>query len=168
MTRTLLAATTAIAIAILPSAAPAQQAAHGAHSAHSAHADTAKGHTMKSPCPLHLTGLNTTPAQDSALARVREAHMAEMKTMHASHGADAAHASMPDSAMNDHMKASMARALDGMRAVLGDTQRQQLDAAASAHAAEKAEMAKHGMAHDCAACCREHHAKREGGAQHQH
>lgn len=116
---------------------------------------------MRTPCPLHLTGLNTTPAQDSAIAKVRSAHMAEMKAMRASHGADTAHAAMPDSAMKDHMKASMARALGDVRAVLNDAQRQQLDAAAAAHAAEKAGMAAHGMSHDCAACCREHEAKRE-------
>ena len=165
MTRTILLAAAAIALTAAPTTVRAQ---HSHHAAMPSHAAATKQHAMKTPCPLHMTGLNTTPAQDSALARVRAAHMADMKQMHASHGADSSRAHMTDPAMKAHMKASMGRALDGMRVVLNETQRQQLAAAVAAHDAEKAEMAKQGMAHDCAACCREHDAKPQAAAKHEH
>lgn len=165
MSRIIMIVTAVAALAIAPDFSHAQHSHHGGMPAQ---ADTAKAHAMKSPCPLHMSGLNTTPAQDSALARVRELHMAEMKQMRTAHGADSSTAHAADPAMKEHMKASMARAMDGMRAVLNEGQRQQLTAAVAAHEAEKAEMAKHGMPHDCGACCRAHHSKGEGAARHEH
>lgn len=153
----------AAALLTVPSSARAQAASHADH--HGA-APTAQG--MKSPCPLHLTTLGTTPAQDSAIARIREAHMAEMKAMHAGHDAAAAPRHMPDSAAKARMKAGMDKALDDMRAVLTDAQRQQLDAAVAAHDAEKAALAKSGTPHDCAACCAQHERHRAGGAAAHH
>jgi hypothetical protein len=184
MTRkTISSAVVALSLMAVPSLVHAQAQGHGQHGQHGAtmqHGDSAKkahagmghagmAHGMKSPCPLHAA-LGTTPAQDSAIARIREAHMAQMKAMHAAH---AGH--QPDSAMkaqmHGQMKASMESAIGQVREVLDETQREKLAAAIAAHEAEKAEMAKAGKPHDCAMCCMEHgkqHAAPATPAGHKH
>ena len=72
-----------LALAIAPVCAAAQApTAHG--SMH--HAAQPAAERMKTPCPLHLTTLALTPAQDSAFKAIRAAHMAEMKTVHEAMG----------------------------------------------------------------------------------
>jgi len=71
-----------LALALAPAWAAAQTpAAHDAH-----HAAQPAAERMKTPCPLHLTTLDLTPAQDSAFKAIRAAHMAEMKPVHAAMG----------------------------------------------------------------------------------
>jgi hypothetical protein len=128
--------TMTLALALAPAWAAAQTpAAHAAH-----HAMQPAAERMKTPCPLHLTTLQLTPAQDSAFKAIRAAHMAEMKSVHAAMGmpemkhepgmkhpaAGAAHA---DSSMHAaHLKAmkdmqakpeAMKAAQDAMAASMG-------------------------------------------------
>ena len=63
----------------LPAASPAQQADH--HARH--HAAAGDSTHMRTPCPLHLTTLDLTPAQDSALRAIRAAHVAEVRAVRA-------------------------------------------------------------------------------------
>ena len=150
----------ALAFIAFPALSSAQAPAHhgGMH-----HGAGAEAPSMKTPCPLHLTDLGTTPAQDSAIARIREAHMAEMKGMHSGHAADS---SSHHAAMEAQMKPAMAKALADVRAVLDEPQRQRFDAAVAAHEAEKAAMKRDGRPHECGACCRMH--EKAGAARHEH
>jgi hypothetical protein len=137
-------ATIVLAFAFAPVLAGGQtSAAHDSagHAAH--HAAQPTGERMKTPCPLHLTTLDLTPAQAYAFKAIREAHMAEMKP----------EAATPEKmkATQDSMKASMARALDAARTVLTAPQRETFDAAVKAHDAEKAERKAKGLA-PCAGC----------------
>jgi hypothetical protein len=126
---------------------------------------------MTTPCPLHLTTLSLTPAQDSAFASIRAAHRAQMQAMHANAGMP--HHAAGDSArrhdpaqhvqhesghapMHAAMQASMERSIAAARAVLTPGQVATFDAAVKAHDAEmKARMADGGT-HGCADCCPEH------------
>lgn len=158
--------TIALALALAPAWATAQ------HSDHSANAAA----PMKTACPLHAKDLGLTPLQDTAFAKIRAAHMAEMAAVHERlgappmmmHGAGAKpdsaehakhHAAMTPAmraALDSAMKASMSRAVDAARATLGDAQRARFDAAVAAHAAEKKEREAKGMPHACGDCCAEH------------
>lgn len=126
---------------------------------------------MTTPCPLHLTTLSLTPAQDSAFASIRAAHRAGMQAVHANAGmphhavGDSAHRHDPAqhaqhmaerAAMHAAMQASMERSIAAARAVLTREQAATFDAAVKAHDAEmKARMAAGGT-HSCADCCPEH------------
>lgn len=124
---------------------------------------------MTTPCPLHLGTLGLTPAQDSAVARIRAAHMAGMKSMHPGHAGDSAAHRAAGPAMQARMKEAMGRAVAELRTVLDDAQEARLDAAIAAHDAEKAERAKAGKPHDCAACCGGHDAHHgTAAAKHEH
>ena len=143
-------------LALTPAFATAQATGHQpGHGDHAAHHAAHPGAGMKNPCPLHLTTLDLTPAQDSSVRAIRAAHMDEMK---------AAKAAAGGKVPADTMKASMARAKEAVRALLTDAQRTTFDAAVSAHEAEKAEMKARGEAHDCEKCCAAH--REEHGAAH--
>lgn len=126
---------------------------------------------MATPCPLHLTTLSLTPAQDSAFASIRAAHRAGMQAMHANAGMPH-HAAGDSASRHEHaqhaqheaghapmhaaMQASMARSIAAARAVLTREQVATFDAAVKAHETEmKARMAAGGP-HGCADCCPEH------------
>jgi hypothetical protein len=161
-------ATIALAFALAPALARGQTSATHDSAAHAAHhAARPTGERMKTPCPLHLTTLDLTPAQDFAFKAIRKAHRAEMTHDSATHAQHMARmkqeAATPDmmQVAQDSMKASMTRALDAARTVLSAPQREKFDAAVKAHDAEKAERKAKGLP-PCAGCC-EHgeHAKHE-------
>jgi hypothetical protein len=115
---------------------------------------------MKNPCPLHLTTLNLSAAQQIVFDSLKKEHEAGMKTLMAK-----AHDGMAGGAMADHkmmkmsaddhaaMEKSMKLTIDAVRAILTNEQRATFDAAVTAHEAEmKAMMEKGG---DCMACCME-------------
>lgn len=172
-----------IALVAAPVIAGAQQHQHGAdHSAHAQQAAKAEG--MKTKCPLHLTTLNLTPAQDSAFKAIRAEHMAAMKQSHGQemkHEAGMKHDSAthaqhmaqmtPEAKAKQHeaMQASMAKAIGSARAVLSAEQQATFDAAVAAHKAEKEEMKKAGKKHECGECC-DHGKAGHGqhGAAHKH
>jgi len=166
--------------AALPALLPAQSPAPAAHTHAAAPVADSTTKRMKTPCPLHLTTLELTPVQDTALRAIRAAHMAEMKAVKARLAPTAAKSDTTAKAMHtpelkDAMQASMKRAREAVRATLGDAQRVRFDEAAAAHAAEKDAMAAAGSEHACE-CCDDHakdghakdgHAKKEGAA-HKH
>lgn len=167
-----------LALSVAPAAAQAQ--GHGKHDPHASssmmphHGVPVTTEGSKIPCPLHLTTLNTTPAQDSLIAGIRRAHMADMRAMHASHGPGASGAHHADAAtqaqIKAHMRAAMDSAVAEMGAVLDADQRRQLGEAVAAHAAEQAAMEKDGMTHDCSMCCKNHeqHKVVKGAVKHEH
>ena len=133
-----------------------------------AFAQSAQPARMTTPCPLHLTTLALSPVQDSAFTAIRAAHKAEMHAVHEKtgaehHAAGAQHAGHAAShaPMKEAMQASMKRSLEAARAVLGAEQLAKFDAAAKAHADEKAALAAKGAHHECADCCPDHDAKHE-------
>lgn len=140
-----------------------------------AFAQPAQSSKLSTPCPLHLTTLALTPAQDSAFAAIRAAHRAEMHAVHektgAAHHAAGSHA-QHDAAqhakhqaghapMQEAMHASMKRSLEAARAVLTAGQLATFDAAAKAHDEEKKALAAKGGTHSCADCCPDHDAMHE-------
>lgn len=167
-----------IALAAAPALATAQAAQHqhgAGHAAHQAQQAAPKAEGMKTKCPLHLTTLNLTPAQDSAFKAIRAEHMAAMKASHQQampvmkHEAGMKHDSAthaqhmaaitPETKAKQQaaMQASMAKAVQSARAVLTAEQQATFDAAVAAHKAEKEEMKKAGKEHQCGECC--DHAK---------
>ena len=140
---------------------------------------------MTTPCPMHLTTLALTPAQDSAFIAFRAAHRAEMHAVHEKSGAmhhagsDSAHAAHHAAGapaqqgahhaapMREAMQASMKRTLESARAVLTPAQLVKFEAAVAAHDAEKKALAAKGAPHECADCCPDHdamHEKHHGAA----
>jgi hypothetical protein len=121
------------------------------------HADSS--HTMKTTCPLHLTTLNLSAAQQVVFDSLKKEHEGVMKTAMGSHDmaamtAGGDHKMMKMSA-DDHaaMEKNMQLTIAAVRAILSDSQRQVFDAAVTAHETEmKAMMAKDG---DCMTCCLE-------------
>jgi hypothetical protein len=170
--------TIALGLAVAAVAANAQQPVAG----HGRAMHDAAATPMKTPCPLHLTTLNLTRAQDSAFKAIRAAHLAEMKPIHAAMGMPAMqhqpgmkhdsathaqhqammkqHVVKPEvmKAAHDSMQASMTRAIVAARAVLTPAQRTRFDAAVKAHEAEMAARKAKGLS-PCAGCCE--HAKHD-------
>lgn len=144
-------------------AALALAPALGAQSTHHASAENA-------PCPLHLTTLALTPAQDSAVEAIRTAHMSEMKAAKPAAGADSA----AKARAHETMTTSMRAALDSVRRVLDAGQLATFEAAVAAHEKEKQAMRSRGEKHDCTSCCEKHEAHdaakhgAHGGMKHDH
>lgn len=164
--------TIAIALAFMPAIAAAQTTGHGAHGAgHEAH--NAAKPAAKVACPLHLTTLQLTAAQEATFQTIRTAHEAEMKQLHAQlmpgmkHEAGQQHdakthaqhmASVPAEAKakaHEAMRASMKKSAAAARAVLSGGQLPKFDAALKECEAKCEEC--------CAAGCASHggHAKHE-------
>lgn len=97
-------------------------------------------HAASGGCPLHLTTLNLSPDQQTKLDSIRATHMSEMKILPDSQRTEAA------------MKASMQRAVAGVRAILTAEQLRTFDAAVAEH--ERHEKMHPAGSTACAcACC---------------
>ena len=138
-----------LAAVLVAGCAPATQRMkhHDQHASMAA----ASNHSMKTPCPLHLTTLGLSPAQQAAMDSIRAARKAAMKTQLA--GIDA-RGGAPTDADRATMERDMKGALASARAILTDAQRVTFDAAVAEHSAEMARHKADGT-HDCLACCRE-------------
>ena len=146
---TTIIARSALAALLLAACAPAahQMKHHDQHASLAA----APSHTMKTPCPLHLTTLDLSAEQKVQMDSVRATRKAAMKAQLAGIEARGGAATDADRAtMERDMKAAVASA----RAILTDAQRVTFDAAVADHAAEKAKRTAEGT-HDCLTCCQE-------------
>jgi hypothetical protein len=121
-------------------------------------------------CPMSLTNLDLTAAQQSAFDSIRAQHRAEMTKLMPEHAAmmKAGHADMKmGDKMGDKMsmkmtmtpadsaamEQSMKKAVEAMRTILTDRQRVKFDAAVAAHETKMAAAKKNGD--DMMACCME-------------
>ncbi|HEY9228388.1 MAG TPA: hypothetical protein VIP11_17150 [Gemmatimonadaceae bacterium] len=89
-------------------------------------------------CPLHLTTLGLTADQEQKYAAIRTAHMGEMKAL-------------PDSGRPAAMKASMAKTIESVRAILTPDQLKTFEAAVIAHEEHGEKMKATG--HECSCTC---------------
>ncbi len=91
-------------------------------------------------CPMEPTNLHLTAKQDSAFAKLRAEHMAEMKAL--------------DSVRMREMEASMNKTFTAMRLVLTPAQQATFDKSVADHKAEMAKMNAQGK--DAMAACGNH------------
>jgi hypothetical protein len=114
-------------------------------------------HKMAAACPLQLTSLGLSAAQQTVFDSIRTEHQAAMKSLmkeHESHPMAAAPGAMMKMSDADRaaMEKSMKLALDAVRAILTPAQLATFNAAVTAHETEMKAMQAKGE-HDCMACC---------------